>query len=278
MSVPRVLVLHAPGTNRDREAAQACALAGGEAEIVHINQLIIGERRMGDYQMLVLPGGFSYGDDLGAGRLWANDLYHRFSEALDAFVGAGKPVLGICNGFQALVKAGYLPGPAPAQRVTLTRNRSGHFECRWVRLRPNVTSHCLFTQGLEEDILCPVAHGEGRLAVPDEETRTALWADGLVALTYVRPVEGTASALAVRASAPTRMAPVCERADYPYNPNGSRDDIAGISNRAGNVMGLMPHPEDHVFPEQHFRWTRGESGGLGIHLFRNGVRAAAPFA
>ncbi|MCD6519388.1 MAG: phosphoribosylformylglycinamidine synthase I, partial [Anaerolineae bacterium] len=242
---PRVLIMHAPGTNRDREAALACELAGGTPEIAHINQLIAGERRLEDYQMLVLPGGFSYGDDLGAGRLWANDLYHRFREALDRFVAEGKPVLGICNGFQALVKAGYLPGPAPKQRVTLTFNRSGHFECRWVRLRAISESRCLFTQGLEEDILCPVAHGEGRLAVPDEETRQALWDGGLVAIRYVAPLEPR------DAADPSAKVPVRGHAGYPYNPNGSVDDIAGICNAQGNVFGLMPHPEDHVFPQQH---------------------------
>jgi len=265
------MIMHAPGTNRDREAALACELAGGDPEIVHINQLMAGERELAAYQMLVLPGGFSYGDSLGAGRLWANDLYHRFSQALDAFIAAGKPVMGICNGFQALVKAGYLPGGASRQRVTLTYNRSGRFECRWVRLRAHAESLCLFTRDLDEDILCPVAHGEGRLAVTDDAARVDLWQGGLVALSYVAPVDPT---LATDSSV---SVPVSERAGYPGNPNGSVDDIAGICNRAGNVFGLMPHPEDHVYPQQHPRWTRGEAGGLGIHLFRNGVRAAAAF-
>ncbi|NLG28427.1 MAG: phosphoribosylformylglycinamidine synthase I [Chloroflexi bacterium] len=265
---PRVLILHAPGTNRDREAALACQLAGGAPEIVHINQLAAGARALEDYQMLVLPGGFSYGDDLGAGRLWANDLFHRFRASLDAFVAAGKPVMGICNGFQALVKAGYLPGPAPRQRVTLTNNRQGHFECRWVRLRIEAQSACLFTRGLEEDILCPVAHGEGRLALPDEDERVALWREGLVALTYVQaPGDDRAG----------RTVAVASQAGYPANPNGSVDDIAGLCNAAGNVFGLMPHPEDHVLPEQHPRWTRGQAGGMGIGLFRNGVQAAGRF-
>jgi len=265
---PRVMILHAPGTNRDREAALACELAGGEPEIVHINQLIGGARRLADYAMLVMPGGFSYGDDLGAGRLWANDLYHRFREELDVFVAAGKPVMGICNGFQALVKAGYLPGPAPTQRVTLTFNRSARFECRWVRLRAVQGSPCLFTEGLDEDIYCPVAHGEGRLAAPDETSRQALWAGGLVALQYVRPLQ------AEQVDDMVRDVPVCAEAAYPYNPNGSTDDIAGLCNAAGNVFGLMPHPEDHVFPQQHPRWARGASGGLGMALFRNGLGAA----
>jgi len=270
MSEPRVMILHAPGTNRDREAALACELAGGSPEIVHINRLIAGEREMGDYQMLILPGGFSYGDDLGAGRLWANDLSHRFRAGLDEFVRVGKPVMGICNGFQALVKAGYLPGPAPEQRATLTINQRAHFECRWVRLRAVSESRCLFTQGLDEDILCPVAHGEGRFAA-DEKTCQTLWRKGLAALRYVAPADSAemrdaSASIAVR-----------EDAGYPYNPNGSVDDIAGICNEAGNVFGLMPHPEDHVYPQQHPRWTRGESGGLGIRLFRNGVLAAQRF-
>jgi len=271
MTRPSVIILHAQGTNRDREAAQACALAGGEPEIVHINQLLDRKRSLADYQMLVVPGGFSYGDDLGAGRLWANDLTMRFREGLDAFVSAGKPVLGICNGFQALVKAGYLPGPAPEQRVTLTFNRRGRFECRWVRLRASTASRCLFTRDLSDDILCPVAHGEGRLAVPNEGTRRMLWDKGLVALRYVRTADAHD-----RGKAAADVA-VAERAGYPANPNGSVDDIAGICNDVGNVLGLMPHPEDHVFGYQHPRWRRGEAGGLGTPLFANGVRAAGTF-
>ena len=269
MSQARILILYAPGTNRDREAAQACQLAGGLPEIVHINQLATGERALETYQMLVLPGGFSYGDDLGAGRLWSNDLQQRFRLALDTLVAAGKPVLGICNGFQALVKAGYLPGPAPRQTVTLTFNRSEHFECRWVRLKPAPESKCLFTDGLESDILCPVAHGEGRLAVSEPQTLQALFADNLVALTYAPFGDDGLRQLSSQQAE--------QSAGYPSNPNGSVADIAGLCNAAGNVLGLMPHPEDHIFPQQHPRWTRGESGNLGIGLFINGVRAAIKF-
>ena len=270
MSQAHIIILHAPGTNRDREAAQACQLAGGLAEIVHINQLAAGERALEAYQMLVLPGGFSYGDDLGAGRLWSNDLQLRFRNALDTFVAVGKPVLGICNGFQALVKAGYLPGPAPRQRVTLTFNRGEHFECRWVRLKPARGSKCLFTVGLEEDILCPVAHGEGRLAVPDSQALQRLFSENLIALIYV-PVDNTGWHQSLGRQVGQAAA------GYPANPNGSVADIAGLCNAAGNILGLMPHPEDHILPQQHPRWTRGESGELGIGLFINGVRAAERF-
>ena len=134
---PRVLVLHAPGTNRDRETALACQLAGGEPEIVHINQLLSGEFALEAFQLLVLPGGFSYGDDLGGGRLWASDLFHRLRDAFEAFIAAGKPVLGICNGFQALVKAGFLPGNASGCQVTLTSDESDKYIAAVVRQSPD---------------------------------------------------------------------------------------------------------------------------------------------
>jgi phosphoribosylformylglycinamidine synthase I len=271
MMAPRVLIMHAPGTNRDREAALACTAAGGVPEIVHMNRLASGERRLADYQMIVIPGGFSFGDDLGAGRLWANDLAMRFREDLDVFVDAGKPVMGICNGFQTLVKAGYLPGPAPSQTASLTQNRAGHFECRWVRLRAVAQSTSLFTRGMEEDILCPVAHGEGRLALQNPDEMVRLYDRGLVPLQYVATIDSG------RADDASATVPVRLEAGYPGNPNGSLSDAAALCNPAGNVLGLMPHPEDHIQPFQHPWWTRGSSGGRGLVLFANGVRAAAAF-
>ncbi|HLV36419.1 MAG TPA: phosphoribosylformylglycinamidine synthase I, partial [Spirillospora sp.] len=253
-----VLILHANGTNRDHDAALACELAGGVPEIVHINQLLSGEKNLLDYHMLIVPGGFSYGDDLGAGVLWALDLHSRFSDDVARFVEDGRPVLGICNGFQALVKAGLLPGAEclrDGQRtVTLTNNESGRFECRWVYLQPNPANRSLFIEGLDDLIYCPVAHGEGRVVVRDQAALDALVDQGLVALTYVN-ADGSA-------------------ADYPANPNGSALGIAALTNRAGNVMGLMPHPENHIFPWQHPRWRRGAGGMSGLRLFENGVRNA----
>lgn len=273
---PPILILHATGTNRDREAAWACELAGGAPEVVHVNQLAAGERKLRDYYMLVLPGGFSYGDDLGAGKLWAVALRHRLGDELQAFVAAGRPVLGICNGFQVLVKAGLLPALIDAQsstnlpiyqstraQATLTRNDSARFECRWVYLQPQAGSPCVFTQGLAEPIYCPVAHGEGKFVARDEATLAAMEAQGLVALRYVRRRPETAEAATTNG------------AGYPWNPNGSQADIAGVCNPAGTVFGLMPHPEDHIIAEQHPRVHRGERGLSGLPLFVNGVRYAA---
>jgi phosphoribosylformylglycinamidine synthase len=260
---PRVLILHATGSNRDRDAALACELAGGAPQIVHVNQLLSGERKLLDYSMLVVPGGFSYGDDLGAGTLWALDLRYRLGEHMNRFITAGRPVLGICNGFQALVKAGLLPGaeafiqedqePAPIRAVTLAPNVSAQFECRWVYLQPNPASKCLFTAGLNDMIYCPVAHGEGRVSARDERALSTLQTNGLIALTYVN-ADGSP-------------------AQYPGNPNGSVLDIAGLTNSAGNLLGLMPHPENHIFPWQHPRWQRGERGLVGLRLFENGVKS-----
>jgi len=264
MGRPRVLILHATGINRDRETAWAVERAGGHPEILHVNELRERPARLHDFRMLILPGGFSYGDALGAGRLWAIDLRWLFQEELARFVEAGKPVLGICNGFQALVKSGWLPGP-PGEgiQVTLTRNASNRFECRWVWLEANPDSPCVFTRSLSGRIYCPVAHGEGRFVPRGEATLERLQKRGQIVLTYV-----AADACPERSR---RGGP----ASYPANPNGSVADVAGICNEQGNVFGLMPHPEDHVVPWQHPRFTRGERGEMGLPLFAQGVSYAA---
>lgn len=275
---PRGLILRAPGINRDEDAAAAVELAGGRPERVHVNRIVEGSARLADYGLLIIPGGFSYGDHLGAGKLLAVDLAHRLGEQLAAFIADGRPVIGICNGFQVLVKAGILPGltadrrpPTTGQPVvdrqwpsavsppqaTLTDNRSGRFECRWVRLAAEAGSRCVFTRGIERPIEVPVAHGEGRFVARDGETLAALRSNGQVALRYLTP-EGD----------PLR---------YPDNPNGSDEAIAGVCNPAGNVLGLMPHPEDAVVPTQHPRWTREpwRAEGDGLVIFRNAVRYAS---
>jgi phosphoribosylformylglycinamidine synthase len=257
---PKVAILHANGTNRDRDAALACEIAGGAPEIVHINQLIARERDLLDYHMLVVPGGFSYGDDLGAGVLFSAELKHRFGDMVRAFVADGRPTLGICNGFQTLVKAGLfeLPDVAGHRPITLTYNERGDFECRWVLLEPNQQSPSIFTKGLTEPIYCPVAHGEGRFMVQDEATAGLLQQHNLIALTY-QGAGGRGQGASVA---------------YPANPNGSALDIAGITNPAGNVLGLMPHPENHIFPWQNPQRHRGVVGLDGLRLFANGIKHA----
>lgn len=270
----RVLVLQAAGTNRDRDAVWAVEKAGGEAAVLHVNALYERPERLHDFQMLILPGGFSYGDALGAGRLLATDLRWLFEDELQRFVGAGKPVLGICNGFQALVKSGWLPGSVAASlgdssgrkvEATLTRNASNRFECRWVWLEANPASPCVFTRGpARRGVLSytfPVAHGEGRF-VPGDGVLERLQAGGQIALTYTT------------GNAPFAGSESVSRVPYPANPNGSVADIAGICNERGNVLGLMPHPEDHIVPWQHPRWMRDEGGGLGLTLFKEGVEYA----
>jgi phosphoribosylformylglycinamidine synthase len=251
---PRIIILHASGANRDAEAARACTLAGGAPEVVHINQLRSGERNLAEFAALLLPGGFSYGDALGAGARLALDLQVYFRDALSDFVNVGRPVLGICNGFQTLVKAGIIPGGDPgARRVTLTGNQSGHFECRWIHLEPSPHTRCHWTHGMDQPICCPVAHGEGRVQVTDAQALAELERDGLIVFRYV---DGQHHAASGR---------------YPINPNGSAGDIAGLCNHAGNVVGLMPHPEDHV---QSIQSPLPGSGGIGLALFQRFVAAA----
>ncbi len=250
MTNPSILILHASGTNRDGEAARACELAGGAPQIVHINQLRRGERRFADFDMLILPGGFSYGDALGAGTRQALDLQVFFQDQLHEFVDSGKRVLGICNGFQTLVKAGLLPGADPASRkVTLTENAQGRFECRWVHLEVNANCRASFLSEIREPIFCPIAHGEGNFQVTDGDTLAELETENLIAFRYVDAHGSLAGGR------------------YPINPNGSVADIAGICNRRGNVVGLMPHPEDHLLAIQNP--TGAHSNRLGLRLFQS---------
>ncbi len=233
MTRPRVLIFHSPGTNRDAETLRALELAGAEAEIVHVWDVRAGTVSLADCRAVVLPGGFGYGDALGAGVLQALDLTTWLQDAVGTFVGQGGRVLGICNGFQTLVKSGLLDGgcePAkPGHRaVTLTHNERGHFECRWVHMAPAADCAANWLRGLSMPIFCPVAHGEGRFLTRGSDTLNHLAAQGRIALRYVQADGGVAAG------------------SYPHNPNGSVGDVAGICSPDGLVVGFMPHPEDHL--------------------------------
>ncbi len=257
---PRTLILRTAGTNCDLETAHAFDLAGAESHRIHVNRLLHHALRLDDYQILAFPGGFSYGDDIAAGKILANQLQHHLRDALRDFVASGRPVIGICNGFQVLVKTELLPGPLAdrtGQTCTLTNNTSGRFIDRWIRLAP-LGGRCIWTKNLSVDatgaIELPIAHGEGRFVPATEQVRQALWDNGQVALTYVNDAGSPASG------------------QFPDNPNGSTDDIAGVCDASGLVFGLMPHPERFVDATQHPAWkTRPIQEGAGLQVFRNAV-------
>jgi len=250
VSGPKAVVLAAPGTNRDGDAAFALARAGADPVVLSVRDARRDPQRLRSATVVVVAGGFSYADALGSGRLFALDLTAFLTDELTHLRDRGTPILGICNGFQVLVRAGLLPGGGA--RAALGPNASGRFECRWVTLAPR-SQHCVWTAGLRAPVLAPVAHGEGRF-VADDTTVAALAAADRIALTYVR-----------RDGAPAGGA-------YPVNPNGSVADIAGICDEGGTILGLMPHPENHVVNRQHPRHTRGEHDGLALALFENGLR------
>lgn len=271
MSKVSVLILRAAGINCDEETAHAFRLAGAErVDPVHINAFIQGRRRLSEYDVLVLSGGFSYGDDLSGGKVLANEMQCKLMEDVETFIGAGKLILGICNGFQVLVKMGLLPQTEPGgrrQEATVFYNDSGKFECRWVYLRRNPDSPCVFTRDMPETIYIPVANGEGKVMLASEDVRARLGPGGHVALQYVNPpwVDDGEAAGETSGEATAETA-------YPWSPNGSVDAIAGICDATGRIFGLMPHPERFTHPTHHPRWTReGCREPDGLHIFRNAV-------
>jgi len=248
-----VLVLRGPGTNCDQETAYAFQQAGAVTSICHINALIRHERRLVDYQVLVIPGGFAYGDDIAAGKVLANELKLKLGEDIQLFVNNGGLILGICNGFQVMAKAGILPdirqpnGPS----LTLGFNDSGRFECRWVHLVVEKKSPCVFTQGVD-NLYLPVAHGEGKVITDMRGLRE------INAALYYTDESGNM------------------QAGYPDNPNGSMNNIAGVCDPTGRIFALMPHPERHIRFQQHPQWTRKKSKeyGDGFIIFQNAVKFA----
>ncbi|MSR84843.1 phosphoribosylformylglycinamidine synthase I [Candidatus Uhrbacteria bacterium] len=243
---PRVCILQTDGTNCDRETAYAFMRAGGNPRLVHINQLRARSVRLADFQILAIPGGFSYGDDVASGKILALELTTFLSDELRAFVEAGKLVIGICNGFQVLVRTGLLPfRELGKMSATLTHNVSGRFQCEWVRMVVEQGSPCVFTRGMESEISLQIAHGEGRFFA-SPETLVQIEERKLVALRYA-----------------------------PHNPNGSENAIAGVCDPSGRIFGLMPHPERFVDPLQHPNWrSRWMEPPHGLKIFQNAVAAA----
>ncbi len=254
MAAPRVLILRSPGTNCNEETAHAFTLAGATCEQWHIASLLEQSHKLAEFQVFCLPGGFSYGDDIAAGRILGNQVRLRLTEACQAFRDAGKLVLGICNGFQVLLKTGMLDIDDPTGPTsTLTRNDSGRFEARWVSLAVDAR-RSVFLTGIDQMEL-PVAHAEGKFVTDSPATLSKLAGDNRLVLRY-QTAAGDAST-----------------GDYPANPNGSDGSVAGICDTTGRVLGLMPHPERFVDPTQHPQWTRRERGGQadGLRLFENAV-------
>jgi len=246
VSAVNAIVLRTAGTNCDQETAHALRMADAQPQIVHINQLLSKHVSLEPFRLMVIPGGFSYGDDVAAGKILANELRFKLRSALDEFISQGKRIIGICNGFQVLVKTGYLPGASErVQTVTLAANDSGQFRCHWVRMRRE-KSACKWLNGTDAQWELPIAHGEGKFVTQDGKTLTALEKNGQVIFRY--------------------------RGD---NPNGSMNAIAGICSADGNVVGLMPHPERHVVRTQHPEWTRGSNKTkipVGLQFFQAAVQ------
>jgi phosphoribosylformylglycinamidine synthase len=255
MATPSVLILRAPGTNCDGESAFAFEQAGAKTAALHVNQLLEQPARAQEFQILCLPGGFSYGDDISAGRILGNQIRHHLFETLQQFKADGKLILGICNGFQILVKSGILlPDRADEPVATLSNNESAKFEDRWVNLAV-VGQQCVFLQGIEQMYL-PVAHGEGNFITRDAATLATLQQNQQLCLRYCTPAGDHA------------------KVPYPQNPNGAQLNVAGVCDASGRVLGLMPHPERHIDATHHPRWTRREtqpSHGDGFKLFQNAV-------
>ncbi len=255
MKLVKAVVLRAAGINCDMETEFALEQAGAQSQRVHINRIIENKKLLDEFQVLVFPGGFSYGDDVSAGKILANQVINHLTEPLKKFIDDGKLVLGICNGFQVLVKTGILPGfysDNGQKDVTISYNDSGKFEDRWVYLAPQ-TKKCVFIEP-ERQIYLPIAHGEGKVVTKDTAVLETLKNDGHIVFKYVDE-NG-------------------DEGQFPVNPNGSVDSIAGLTDTTGRVLGLMPHPERFVRPTQHPRWTRlkAKADADGMTIFNNAVK------
>lgn len=261
MSTPKGLILNAPGINCNLETGHAIEQAGGIADQVHINELRDGHVRLDDYQMLLLSGGFSHGDDIASGRILGLEFRTQFAEDLDRFVKAGKAVMGICNGYQVLIESGLLPDAdlsrSQGKRISLVNNENNSFECRWNRILVEESRSRFITPDMVGEVIeLPSAHQEGRHESLTEDTLDELAGNKQVVFRFVDENDS-----------PTE--------EYPANPNGSYGGITGICDDSGVILGLMPHPERFVTPTQHPNWRRGEgTNPFGAILFKNLVNYA----
>lgn len=253
MVTPAALILRAPGANCDEETQFAFERAGARADRVHIQCLRDNPRLLREYDILAIPGGFTYGDDVAAGKILAVELTTFLADALREFRDAEKLIIGICNGFQVLLKAGLLvPPDEDGPLATLAHNAGGGFQARWIHLQAT-PGRCPWLTDCDR-LFLPVAHGEGNFVCRKEWILKGLEQAGQIALRFTeadgQPVE------------------------FPGNPNGSQGNVAGLCDATGRVLGLMPHPERHVLPSQHPRWTRDglRDEGDGLKLFRNAVK------
>jgi len=244
---PKALVIRTAGTNCDKESVYAFEAAGADVDLQHINYLK-KHKSMDDYQIVCFPGGFSYGDNLGAGKILALELNLWLKDALKSFVDKGGLSIGICNGFQIMVKTGLLPDVDFKQTVTLTDNDSARFEARWIYLK--VEGKSIWLKGLPEVITLPIAHGEGKFYT-DKATLDRIEKSGCVALRYVDSKGNNAG--------------------YPLNPNGALNAIAGITDSTGRIFGLMPHPERFMFENQWPSWSVNKLPPYGAQIFKNAV-------
>jgi phosphoribosylformylglycinamidine synthase subunit PurQ / glutaminase len=262
---PRVCVITGYGINADEELARAFFLAGGEPHRVHMGDLIASPGQLSSFGILAFPGGFSFGDHLGSGKVFSTLFRRTLGAAIGELVSRGGLVIGICNGFQVLVKMGVLPNLSgtSSQEASLIHNDSGRYEDRWIRVQFDAASRCVWTRGLA-DMDLPVRHGEGKFVVKSPEDLEAYAARGLIALRYTARENGGAGG-----GEPGRGVP------YPDDPNGSDGHVAGLCDPTGRVFGLMPHPEAFLHPENHPRWTiLRPAEAEGLRIFRNGVLAA----
>lgn len=247
----KIIVLRVEGTNCDQETVNALKIVGATPELVHINELIKGLKTLEEYQGMVIPGGFSHGDDISAGVILANQMKYLLGKELQKFVEEGKPIMGICNGFQALIKSWLLPainGPFVKQDATLAFNDTGVFKDTWVYLKPVRKHSCKFLQKIKKEVYLPIAHAEGRF-ITNAETLKKLRSNKQIVFKYVE------------------------------NPNGSIDGIAGVCNPEGNVFGMMPHPERYMHKWMHPYWTRKKlpEQGDGLQFFQGFVEYATKF-